>query len=675
MSKFSAKQTPAGFSFNLVADNGQIVATSQVYASKDTCLEGIESVQANATLAPIEDQTAKDFEAEACPKYEVYNDKAGKYRFRLKAGNGEIIAASQGYKAKSSCLNAIDSVRVNAVTADIVEEETGAERVDQIIRNAKIFTADNDHPLATALAVKDGKFVYVGDEAGLSAFEGEVTDLGGKFIMPGIIDSHVHVGTGVGFEYADLGLRFECNGKAEALDFMSKYIKENPGQKRYRFYLERKYLNGEDLTKDDLDAICPDAELVVTEGEVHSNWANSKVFELHGITDETLDPVPGLAYYVRKDGHLTGNSFESASWPFLFDSLRDISDEKIGAAVTRWIEYSKAQGVSCVFDAGFPMHGWFSDKIYNYLRKLDLEGKLPIYIDGSYVLSVPRLKRETMEELKRYRREYNTEHLKVHTLKIFLDGTLKIETAAMVTPYVDTGVTGVTAFNAEDLAEIIKELNAEGMDLHLHTVGEQASRTALDAVELARKALGDDYRVKVTCAHLEIQDDADLDRFAKLGVIANYTPWWHAGNDVAKSLLGEERANKMYRCKTLWDSGALVAWSSDNVAYGDFMTWSPYLGMEIGMTRWISDKTAVPDYMKRDKEFPPACEKMSIEEMLLGYTINGAKQLGIEAAKGSIEVGKDADFLVFDNDLLTAEHQGFSHNLPRDVYFCGKKVN
>ena len=126
MSRFSVKQTQAGFSFNLVADNGQVVATSQVYGSKAACLKGIESVQENATLAPVEDQTVKGFEAEACPKYEVYNDKAGKFRFRLKAGNGEIIATSQGYKAKSACVEGIDSVRLNAVTADIVAEKTPA---------------------------------------------------------------------------------------------------------------------------------------------------------------------------------------------------------------------------------------------------------------------------------------------------------------------------------------------------------------------------------------------------------------------------------------------------------------------------------------------------------------------------------------------------------------------
>ena len=131
----------------------------------------------------------------------------------------------------------------------------------------------------------------------------------------------------------------------------------------------------------------------------------------------------------------------------------------------------------------------------------------------------------------------------------------------------------------------------------------------------------------------------------------------------------------MYRCKTLWDSGALVTWSSDEIYYSDFINWSPYLAMEVGMTRWINEKTKMDEESRTVTEFPPADEKMSIEEMILGYTVNGAKQLGIEAAKGSIVVGKDADFLVFDNDLLTAEHEGFSYNSPRDVYFKGKKMN
>jgi len=554
-------------------------------------------------------------------------------------------------------------------------------KADKIIKNAKIFTADKNRPQATALAVKDGKFVYVGDEAGLSAYEGEVTDLGGKFIMPGIIDSHVHVTTGVGFEYTDLGVPVMCDTKKDCLDFMADYIAKNPGLERYRFMMERTCLGGEELTKEDLDAICPDAEMLVLEGEVHSNWVNSKILAAHGLTDETPDPVPGLAYFVRKDGHLTGNSFETASWPMLFDGISQLTDEQIKTAVLRWLGSSIAYGVSAVFDAGFPEHNGVNERIYACLQELDRQGKLPVYVDGCYVLTQPRKMKEALEGVKRFREKFNTEHMKVHTLKIFMDGTLKIETAAMVTPYVDTGVRGATAFNAKQVAEILKDLNEAGLDLHVHTVGEASSRVVLDGVEMARKELGDRFRVKVTCAHLWVQDDADLERFAKLGVIANFTPWWHSGNVGGNPIaywptfIGEKRAHSMFRCKTMWDSGALVTWSSDEVFYGDFKNWSPYLAMEIGMTRWINEKTRFEEASRTVAAFPPGSEKMNIEEMMLGYTINGAKQLGVEAAKGSITPGKDADFLVFDKDLLTAEHEGFSYNMPAEVYFEGKKIN
>ena len=122
-------------------------------------------------------------------------------------------------------------------------------RADRIIKGAKIFTSDKERPYASALAVKDGTFCYVGDEAGLAEVEGEVTDLTGKFIMPGIVDSHVHVTFPVGFEYSDMGLRFECEGKQGALDFMAAYIREHPGQRRYKFLLEKKCLAGDDIEK------------------------------------------------------------------------------------------------------------------------------------------------------------------------------------------------------------------------------------------------------------------------------------------------------------------------------------------------------------------------------------------------------------------------------------------
>ena len=550
-------------------------------------------------------------------------------------------------------------------------------KADQIIKNAQIYTSDKNNPKATALVVKDGKFVYVGDETGLKDFEGPVTDLGGKFIMPGIIDSHMHVTIPVGFEYAPMGDRIEPDGKQAALDIMAKYIKEHPGEKRYRFYMEKRFLKGEDIVKEELDAICPDAELQIQEGEGHSIWVNSKILQRHGITDDTPDPIPGLAYYVRKDGHVTGNMYEGATEvKIILDCGMELTDEQVDAALQRWIDFCVEYGVSAVFDAGLPGDMKFHEKVYKRLVALDKQGKLPIYVDGSLVIDSERVAEEGLRELKRMQREYNSEHLKVHTMKVFMDGTQKIHTAAMVEPYVDVHTTGSTAFTAEGIAKVLKELNEANLDLHLHTVGERASRTVLDGVEMARKEMGDNLHVRVTCAHLEVQCDDDLERFAKLGVFANYTPHWHSGDtSVSATWLGEERSKKQFRCRTVWDSGATVAWSSDNIVFMDFTPWNPYLGMEVGMTRWITEKTRNYPFNVAAKVFPPENERMTIDQMLIGFTINGAKQLGIEDKKGSIEAGKDADFLVFDNDLLTAEKEGFSYNKPSEVYFGGKKVN
>ncbi len=119
MGKFVINTTANGFSFNLKAGNGEVIATSQVYKTEEGCLKGIESVRKNAVLAKVEDQTVEGFATVTNPKFEVYTDKTGELRFRLTARNGEPIAASEGYKAKAGCLNSIESVRKNAPEAKV----------------------------------------------------------------------------------------------------------------------------------------------------------------------------------------------------------------------------------------------------------------------------------------------------------------------------------------------------------------------------------------------------------------------------------------------------------------------------------------------------------------------------------------------------------------------------
>ena len=123
MGKFVIKKAKTGIKFDLKATNGQVVASSQVYKSMKTCLNGTASVVKNAPIAALEDQTVEGYAKQKCPKFEVYLDKKGEYRFRLKAINGQIIAVSEGYVKMASCMNGIDSVRKNAVDAPVEEEE------------------------------------------------------------------------------------------------------------------------------------------------------------------------------------------------------------------------------------------------------------------------------------------------------------------------------------------------------------------------------------------------------------------------------------------------------------------------------------------------------------------------------------------------------------------------
>ena len=123
MGKFVVKATKTGFVFNLKAGNGEVIATSEVYTTEAACMKGVESVRNNAADAKFEDQTVAEVAAVTNPKFEMYTDKAGEFRFRLKARNGEVIAASEGYKAKASCLNGIDSVRRNAPDAAVEKPE------------------------------------------------------------------------------------------------------------------------------------------------------------------------------------------------------------------------------------------------------------------------------------------------------------------------------------------------------------------------------------------------------------------------------------------------------------------------------------------------------------------------------------------------------------------------
>ena len=555
-------------------------------------------------------------------------------------------------------------------------------KVDKIIKNAKVFTSDVKNLNATAFAVKDGKFVYVGDEEGLKDYEGEVIDLGGKFVSPAFMDCHAHLPVCVGTMYIEEQHNVSGSGKQECLKAMKDFVAQHPDYATYTFQLSLVNLGGEILTKEDLDEVSSEKEVYVIEAEMHSAWFNSLIQKNMGITDDTPDMAEGLSYYVRDEkGHITGNCFEGPHFCILYRHSDRVPNETMEKEFEKWVNFCKTAGVSAIFDAGTPGSAQLTERGLEVLCDMDRRGKLPVMIDASYMVFDPAQASGAIEELTRQHNKFKTEHVQVNTLKILLDGTLNIRTANMVTPYEDTHTKGGRLFDENQIADFLRELNKLGFNLHTHCVAEGSVKTVLDAVEIVKKELGDDFRVRVTIAHNEVVRDEDIPRYNELGVFVNFTPWWHSGCCVsggykqAVKFLGK-RADKMYRCKSVWDTGATVTWSSDNTYFGDFSEWNPLLGIEIGMTREITSKTVVPaedvDFFEK---FPDPKETMSMEEMLLGFTINGAAQLGLTDRKGSLEAGKDADYLVFEEDLLHTAPEGISRISPKEVYFNGVKMN
>ena len=555
-------------------------------------------------------------------------------------------------------------------------------KVDRIIKNAKVFTSDAKKLNATAFAVKDGKFVYVGSEEGLKDFDGEVCDLGGAFVTPAFMDCHAHLPVCVGTMYMEEQHTVSGSGKQECLKAMKDFVARHPDYKTYTFQLSLVNLGGEILTKEDLDEVSSEKEVYVIEAEMHSAWFNSLIQKNMGIMDDTPDMAEGLSYYVRDEkGHITGNCFEGPHFCILYRHSDRVPNQTIEKEFEKWVTFCKTAGVSVIFDAGTPGSAQLTERGLEVLCEMDRRGKLPVTIEASYMVFDPAQAEGAIEELTRQHNKFNTEHVRVNTLKLLLDGTLNIRTANMIEPYEDTHTKGGRLFNEDQVADFLRELNKRGFDLHTHCVAEGSVKTVLDAVEIVKKELGDDFRVKVTIAHNEVVRDEDIPRYQELGVFVNFTPWWHSGccisggHKQAEKFLGK-RADRMYRCKSVWDTGATVTWSSDNTYFGDFSEWNPLLGIEIGMTREITQKTVVPaEDVDIFEKFPDPKEAMSIEEMLLGFTINGAAQLGLKDRKGSLEEGKDADYLVFEEDLLHTAPEGMSRIRPKEVYFNGVKMN
>lgn len=539
---------------------------------------------------------------------------------------------------------------------------------DQVYKNGRIYLGNVDNPWATELAIKDGRFVYAGMDASdhIGALT-EVVDLGGKTVIPGIIDAHSHPGF-VALSHKVLAME-EAATKQELMANIEKLIADNQDQHVIiGGFWENSLFGVEGPHKSELDGIESDRPVILYDAWAHSVWANSKALEQAGVTSATKDIVPGFAFYQKDDkGEPTGWITESAASVFI-NNFQEVTPT-VESILFEYLDYYRTIGVTTVLDAG---NFGLDDQVYAAVARLEKQGRLPVNYHGAYTLFLPSEADTAVESLKKLAEKFNSDRIKIDTLKIFYDGVLETRTAALADDYLDTpGNDGEILLSQTQVHKIIEQLDAEGLNLHMHAVGDRATTTLLNAVEDAHTSLGRAPNITITICHLEVVKNIDFPRFKELGVIANFTPHWHTGGiDVMQSAIGD-RALNMQRAQPLMADGAMVTFSSDITDAYEWKTdrANPYLGMQVGHNRQDVGVAADGVYL------PPVSDRLSRTDLMNGYTSNAAHQLGIEDQTGSIAVGKRADFIVLNQNIFEVNRFDIHKTQPVAVFVGGETVS
>ncbi len=591
--------------------------------------------------------------------------------------NPRLIFPNQKIKLKDENIEIISKVKVNKVNnvkKDTIVKKVEKEKAEIVIKNGNIYTENSKQEKAQALAIKDGKIIFVGNNNDVQKYIGENTiikDLKGKTVIPSLMDSHTHPGM-VGSSAGNKELakyQLPRTSKEDMYNYLRKIAKENPdlpflfvGQWSNKLYgvegPDRKYI----------DDIFPNTVVILLDSSGHSYWLNTAAFKAFGIDEKTPDLKEGLSFFVKdKNGRKTGWVKEFALMPYMVGMPMD--KEAVAKGTLEYLNFLAKKGVSSVLDCG----NFTSEKaVYEVLSKLDKEGKLPVRYEATHHLFMPNQLENAVETVLEYRKKYGGNLLKFNTIKIHFDGVTEVNTAAVLEDFDnEPGNKGGMLFSKEELKNLLLEGAQHNIGVHLHSVGDRAVRTALDAMEEAQKEYGGALPNKLTLSHLEVVNPEDMKRFKELGVIANFTPHWFGGTvfqggDVA---LGEERYSHHQPAQSLWDAGALVTFSSDTVSMPGMPRSNPYMGIQMGITR------QEPVDGKDTYIHGQISDRMTIEEMIKGYTINNAIQLGIEKETGSIEVGKSADLVVLPKDIFKMDVYDIYKLEPEQVYFMGKSLD
>jgi predicted amidohydrolase YtcJ len=509
---------------------------------------------------------------------------------------------------------------------------------DLVLLNGGIFTAEGAQPWVQALAVQGETIVATGTSADIRRYIGpgtRVVDLAGRMALPGFHDSHIHTISG---GYGLRGCMLDADSIEESIRQLQACAEHMPDGVLYAQGVDQTLFPGGLMYKETLDAAFPDRSVVVTPPDGHSVWVNSKTLALAGIERDTPDPANGEIVRDPATGEAIGTLRETAGE--LVEPLlpqRNPADDLAALATAQ--DYLLGVGVTSVSDIARSTRDWAAWQSFERSGAMKLKVRSALVYQDFADYPAGEFKAQWA-----MRGEYASARLDTNSVKIYLDGVLEGETAAVLEPYLVTSPhRGKLMQDQAALDTLLTRLDAEGTQVVMHAIGDGATRAGLDAVAAARAANGPgDNRHHIT--HLQLIHPDDIPRFAVLDVAANFQALWAFPDtwimDLNLPVVGMQRVQRMYPLGSVHRSGGRIAGSSD----WDVSSANPLDAIEVAVRRQDADAT--------EGAVLNAAERMQLGDMLRAYTANGAFLMHHERSTGTLSPAMQADIVVLDRNLF-----------------------
>jgi len=525
---------------------------------------------------------------------------------------------------------------------------------DFALINGKIHTMDSEGTIAEAIAVEGDQITYVGSAAGLGDVIGlgtEVIDLDGRMVLPGFIDGHIHAAAG---GLIMLGVDLQTDDKDELFARIRQEVETNDDDVILGFGVRFNPWTDGNPTAAMLDEIESDRPMFFWAIDGHAAWVNSKTLEMAKIDKDTSDTVPGFAFFERdNEGNPTGWIVEVPAQLQVLSALLDINPAFIAGGVEMWMGRFAEAGITAVHDHG--IQGLGQDEGFRMLQDFEREGKLPIRVVGSWYWNDPTV--DPIPGATELRESYNSDLVQAKYLKINIDGGDDKWTALMIDPYSDQPDNVPDPIIPYDIIEdAVVRADAAGIDVTCHCFGDLAVRKLLDAFETAIETNPPrDRHHKIT--HGVYVHPDDFARFGVLGVTYDSSGAWMSLDPLMQTIalnrVGEERLNNAFPAANVIAAGGSFSLGSDWPVSGYVSEYRPLSSIEAAVLRQLDGR----------KDIPPLGgegARLTIDQALRAHTINAAHGMGMANDIGSLEVGKKADLVVLNENLLDIDPNDIS---------------